>query len=43
MLAALQAAGEAGATVDQLATASGVAERAVARSLYWLMKYDFAE
>ena len=43
VLAALQAAGEAGATVDQLASASGVAERAVARSLYWLMKYDFAE
>lgn len=43
VLAALETAGEAGATVSALAAASSVPERAVARVLYWLMKYDFAE
>ncbi len=43
VLAALDGAGAEGATVAQLASASGVPARAVTRVLYWLMKYDFAE
>ncbi len=43
VLAALDAAGEQGATVADLARASAINDRAVVRILYWLMKYDFAE
>lgn len=43
VLAALDGAGQEGATAAALAAASGVPVRAVARILYWLMKYDFAE
>jgi hypothetical protein len=43
MLAALDRAGEAGATALALAKAADVPERAALRILYWLMKYDFAE
>lgn len=43
VLAALDGAGQEGATVAELAATSGVPEQAVSRILYWLMKYDFAE
>jgi hypothetical protein len=40
---ALIEAGADGATVEALAKATGHPVRSVTRSLYWLMKYDFAE
>lgn len=43
VLAALDAAGEAGDTAAGIAAAAGLPERATTRVLYWLMKYDFAE
>ncbi len=43
VLAALDGAGQEGATAAALAAASGVPVRAAVRILYWLMKYDFAE
>lgn len=43
VLAALDGAGDAGATAAEVAKASGVPIRAAIRTLYWLMKYDFAE
>ena len=43
VLAALDAAGEGGATAAGLSAGSGVPVRSVTRVLYWLMKYDFAE
>ena len=43
VLAALDRAGEGGATAEALAQDAGKPVRAVVRCLYWLMKYDFAE
>jgi glycosyltransferase involved in cell wall biosynthesis len=43
VLAALDTTGDQGAMVADLARATGLSDRAVARVLYWLMKYDFAE
>lgn len=43
VLAALDAAGPGGASVDALAQAAGLHGRVVARVLIWLMKYGFAE
>ena len=43
VLEALENAGPAGATLSALAAGAKVPERATARILYWLMKYDFAE
>ena len=43
VLAALDGAGQEGATAAALAAVSGVPVRAAVRILYWLMKYDFAE
>lgn len=43
VLAALDRAGEGGATAEALARDAGKPVRAVVRCLYWLMKYDFAE
>jgi len=43
VLAALDAAGDDGASLAALAQATGMHERVVARIVLWLLKYDFAE
>jgi glycosyltransferase involved in cell wall biosynthesis len=43
VLARLDAAGPAGTTIADLARSTNMQERAVMRTLLWLLKYDFAE